>query len=474
MAAEEVTAVQVHRVLEAEPVRSLVDHEQRGGGRGLTAARAVDPAVVIETIEASGLRGRGGGGFPTGRKWRTIAEFASRGSIPATVVVNAAEGEPGSYKDRSIILGNPFRVLEGALIAAHAVGADGVLVAIKSTFTAEAAALRSALAEIEAAGWTNGVPVAIVEGPGAYLYGEETALLEVLDGRPPFPRVSNPWHRGVEEQSDGSAPATLVNNAETLANVPGIVVEGADWFRSVGTDDSPGTIVCTVSGDVTRPGVVEVAMGTPLRELLEEHGGGARKGRRLVAALSGVANPFVPADGFDAPLSHEGMAAAGAGLGTGGFIAFDDATDLVAVAAGVSRFLAVESCGQCTPCKQDGLALSELLARVARSEGEELDLAAIADRAATVTDGARCFLAQQHQNVVTSALRLFDDELREHVARRRPGRDPFPVAPIATIEDGQVTIEGSQLDKQPDWTFDRTDSGKAPADRIDERAGDRG
>jgi NADH:ubiquinone oxidoreductase subunit F (NADH-binding) len=471
MAAEEVTAVQVHRVLEVEPVRSLVDHEQRGGGRGLTAARAVDPAVVIETIEASGLRGRGGGGFPTGRKWRTIAEFASRGSIPATVVVNAAEGEPGSYKDRSIILGNPYRVLEGALIAAHAVGADGVIVAIKSSFTAESAALRTAIAEVEEAGWTTGVAVAVVEGPGAYLYGEETALLEVLDGRDPFPRVSNPWHHGVEEQPDGSAPPTLVNNAETMANVPGIIAEGPDWFRSVGTAESPGTIVCTVSGDVERAAVVELAMGTPLRELLEEHGGGARKGRRLVAALSGVANPFLPSDLFDTPLTHEHMAAAGAGLGTGGFIAFDDGTDLVAVAAGVSRFLAVESCGQCTPCKQDGLAMSELLARIASSEGEELDLVALADRSSSVIVGARCFLAQQHQNVVTSALRLFDADLRAHVAKQRPAAAPVPVAAISSIDaDGGLTIDGSQLDKQPDWTFDAVDSGKSPADRIDERA----
>jgi NADH:ubiquinone oxidoreductase subunit F (NADH-binding) len=463
--------VLVNRVLDVEPVRSLADHTQRGGGRGLTAARAVEPSVIIDTIDAAGLRGRGGGGFPTGRKWRTIAEYAKRDSIPTTVVVNAAEGEPGSYKDRSILVGNPYRVLEGALIAAHAVGADGVIVAIKSTFTAESAAVRAALVEIEAAGWTKGVSIAVVEGPGAYLYGEETALLEVLDGREPFPRVSNPWHHGVEELPDGTAPATLVNNVETMANIPGIVVEGPEWFRSVGTAESPGTIVCTVSGDVNRAAVVELAMGTPLRELLEEHGGGARKGRRLVAALSGVANPFLPADRFDAPLSHEGMAAAGGGLGTGGFIAYDDATDLVAVAAGVSRFLAVESCGQCTPCKQDGLAMSDLLARVARSEGEELDLVALADRASSVTVGARCFLAQQHQNIVTSALQLFDADLREHVARRRPGCDPVPIAPIAGIDDGALTIDGSQLDKQPDWTFDAVDSGKSPADRIDERAG---
>ena len=234
------------------------------------------------------------------------------------------------------------------------------------------------------AGWVDGVDVDVLEGPSEYLYGEETALLEVLDGRAPFPRLAPPYRHGADELGDGTtspadvdmagptpdtvAPPTLVNNTETMANVPGILAHGPDWFRSVGTPESPGTIVCTITGATARDGVGEVPMGTPLATVIDELGGGPVAGRRLVAAMSGVANPVLPAARFDTPLSYEAMAAAGSGLGAAGFIVFDDADDLVAVAAGVSRFLAVESCGQCTPCKQDGREISEILARLGRNE----------------------------------------------------------------------------------------------------------
>jgi NADH:ubiquinone oxidoreductase subunit F (NADH-binding) len=225
----------------------------------------------------------------------------------------------------------------------------------------------------------------------------------------------------------GGAPPTLVNNLETIANVPGILAEGADWFRQLGTPESPGTIVCTVSGATVRSGVGEIELGTPLADAIELIGGGPRPGRRLVAALSGVANPIVPAARFATRLTYEDMQAIGSGLGAAGFIVFDDQSDMAAVAAGVSRFLAVESCGQCTPCKQDGLALAELLARICDDGGSEHDLATVADRVSTVADEARCYLAQQHQQVVGS--------IRE-------------------------------LEKQPDWSYDPTDSGKSPIDRL--------
>ena len=468
------------RVLPAQPMTDLTTYRAAGGGRGLDAARRLGPAATVDEIEASGLRGRGGGGFPTGVKWRTVAGNASAATA-ATVVVNAAEGEPGTFKDRSILRANPFAVVEGAIIAALAVGADRAVFALKETFGEELDLLRAAIGEVEAEGWSEGINLGVATGPGEYLFGEETALLEVLDGRPPFPRIAPPFRHGVDEVGQdpdepagtamarpgaGGAPPTLVDNVETVANVPGILAEGATWFRAVGTPESPGTIVCTITGATARHGVGEVTMGTTLAEVLETIGGGAREDRRLVAAMSGVANPLVPAEHFTTPLTYEHMQAIGSGLGAGGFIVFDDATDFAAVAAGVSRFLAVESCGQCTPCKQDGLAIAEHLARITRSEANDYDLAGVADRVATVADEARCSLATQHQLVIDSILRLFPQSLRDHVEGRLPPAEVESVGPLVGLADGRAEVDVARLAKQPDWTFDDVDSGKTPVERL--------
>jgi NADH:ubiquinone oxidoreductase subunit F (NADH-binding) len=473
------------------PCDDLAAYERLGGGEGLDVARKLEPDAVIEEVEASGLRGRGGAGFPTGRKWRTVAANRS-GRAPTTVVVNAAEGEPGSFKDRAILRGNPYRILEGALIAARAVAADRVIVATKASFERELARLHGAAAELTAAGWTDGVSVEVVAGPGHYLYGEETALLEVLDGRQPFPRVAPPYRHGVDEVGDGTtsaagvelagpgsttvAPPTLVNNVETLANVPGVLAQGPAWFRSVGTDDSPGTMVFTITGSTARHGVGELPLGTPLREVIERVGGGARPGRRIVAVLSGVSHPLLPAALVETAASYEALDGVGAGLGAAGFIVFDDSDDLAAVAAGVSRFLAVESCGQCTPCKQDGLALADLWRQILSGEADDRTLAEIADRAATVNEEARCFLAHQHQRVVQSVLRRFPDEVRRHLAVGGGGTGtgdatagaPVLIAPIVDIVDGVARLDEREAAKQPDWTYDAVDSGQSPADRIDQ------
>lgn len=476
------------RVLPATPVRALADAEHFGDA--LTAARATDAGALVELVEASGLQGRGGAGFPVGRKWRTVV--ANRApDVASTVVVNAAEGEPGSFKDRAILRADPFRMLEGALIAAHAVGADSVVVATKASFSVEVDRLRSAIAELDAAGWTEQVPIALVAGPDEYLFGEETALLEVIDGRPPFPRIAPPYREGIDEMfehasdtTSGSssaahvelagpsgetvAPPTLAGNLETFSNVAAIVRNGADWFRSLGTDDSPGTIVCTVSGDTVRAGVAEVELGTPLREALEQIGGGARPGRELVAAVSGVANPVLPARLFDTPLTYDAMRAAGSGLGAAGFVVFDDTRDLVSVAAGVARFLAVESCGQCRHCKDDGLALAAALARLSRSQAGPGDRDELARRLDLVAEGARCNLATQQQLVVGSILQGAPELVDAHASGHAPGVDPAHVAELHDIADGRAVLDERQLSKQPDWTYDPVDSGQWPADRLDD------
>jgi NADH-quinone oxidoreductase subunit F len=470
------------RVLPTEPVASLDDYVRQGGGRGLEAARRLGPTGVIEDLEASGLRGRGGAGFPTGRKWRTVAENDSP-AVPPTVVVNAAEGEPGTFKDRAIVRATPYRVLEGALAAAATLGSDGVVVAMKASFHQEIARVRAAMAEVREAGWADGVEMYVVEGPSEYLFGEETALLEVIAGRQPFPRVAPPFRHGVDETGTAVAsaasgvemagpdaqvmPPALVNNAETYANAAAILAEGPDWFRSVGTEQSTGTIVCTVTGHTRRHGVAEFPMGTPLREVIDTIGGGTASGHEVMAVMSGVATPLLPGSGLDTPVSYEGMEEAGSGLGTGGFIVFDDTTDPASVAEGVSHFLAVESCGQCTPCKQDGLALSQLLESLRRSESDEQALSAIEDRVRTVSEEARCYLAHQHQRVVDSILRLFPDELAAHVDGRRGAGRPELIVPILDIADGHAVLDEGYGRKQPDWTFDEVYSGQSPADRTE-------
>ncbi len=478
------------RVLPPEPIRSLDAYVAAGGGAGLENARSSGADAVIAEITRSGLGGRGGAGFPAGRKWAAVAANRSA-SIPAAVVVNAAEGEPGSFKDRAIIRANPFAILEGALIAALTVGADEVIVGAKRTFTTEIALLRAAIAEAETAGWSDGLDVKVFEGPSEYLYGEETALLEVIDGRYPFPRIAPPYRRGVEEvvehqddvTSESSsashvelagpageevAPPALVSNAETFANVALIVALGADWFREVGTPGSPGTIVCTVSGCTQRAGVGEFAMGTPLREVLVALGGGPRDGHAFVAAMSGVSNPLVPAALFDTPMSHEAMREIGSGLGTGGLIVFDDTVDLAAVAAGVARFLAVESCGQCAACKADGLQIAEVLTRLAHSVPHPDDLDTLHERLASVADGARCNLATQQQVVIGSILDRFPDSITAHARNTAPAVTPVLIAPITELRDGVAALDEHETRKQPDWTYDEVDSGTWPADRLDD------
>ncbi len=479
-----------HRILDPEPVASLDAYLQAGGGRGLKAAQALGPAATIDEVTAAGIRGRGGAGFPTGTKWQTVTANASTIRC-STVVVNAAEGEPGSFKDRALIDRNPYRVLEGALIGAYAVGADHVIVGMKRTATRQIERMRAAIEAMRSWDLAAGVHLDLVEGPTEYLLGEETALLEAIDGRHPFPRIAPPYRRGADEivehaddVTSGSglsahvemagagdeyeAPPTLVDNVETFAHVTLALAEGADWFRELGTDESPGTLLCTVSGCVTRSGVGEFAMGTPLHEIIESVGGGARPGRKIRAVLQGAAAAVITADQLDTPASWEGMQSIGSGLGAAAFIVLDDATDIVAVAASLSRFLAVESCGQCTPCKQDSLLITDALTRIARTEGTDADLDEVRRRIETVTFGARCSLATQEQVVIGSFLEAFGPDLKARVEHSEPTGEAVAIVPMVDLQDGVPVLDTTFERKQPDWTYDEHWSGKAPADRLDD------
>jgi NADH-quinone oxidoreductase subunit F len=483
-----------HRVLHPKPIRSLAEYvDHLAGGTGLEQARQLDPWALIGVIEESGLRGRGGAGFPTGRKWRTVRENLSA-SMRSTVVVNAAEGEPGTFKDRTILRCNPYHVLEGALIAAHAVDAGQVVIGLKRSFVSEVERVRSAIGEITTAGWTADVEVIVFEGPDEYLYGEETALLETLDGRLPFPRISPPFRRGVTEivetaadlhsgsglsahvdmagpGSETEAPPALVDNVETLANVPRIIERGPLWFRTEGTERSPGTIVCTITGQVESPGVGEIMMGTTLRDAIEEIAGGAVGGREILAVLPGVSSAIIPAAHLDTPLTYEDMGAIGSGLGSAGYYVLDASADPVAAVAGVSRFLAIESCGQCSPCKQDGLVLSDLLTRIARSDATERDLATLTHKAATVADGARCSIGTQQQAVVNGLLEHFVARVHDHLNGAAPPADPLVVAELVDIRGNTAFVDERHASKQPDWTYDDEWRGETPVERFtDHRA----
>ncbi len=478
-------ARRVHRVTVPTTIGSLERYVRARGGRGLTAARALEPAEVVAVINESGLRGRGGAGFPTGRKWQTVLAFHSD-VFATTVVVNAAEGEPGTFKDRHILLTNPYQVIEGALIAARAVRANEIVIGVKHKEVAVVASARRAVDEIVAAGWCEAITIRLCEGPDEYLYGEETALLEVVDGRFPFPRIAPPWRRGVTEvvqhdfeaapasnlsgrvQMAGAtdAPPALVDNVETMANVAHILARGADWFRTDGTTQTPGTFVCTITGDTTRAGIGEIIAGTTLRDAIELIGGGCAGGRSIKAVLAGVSNRVITADQLDTPITYEDMQPLGIGPGSGGFIVFDDTADMVAVACGVARFLATESCGQCTPCKQDGLTIAERLVRIGHNDATPQDFDILTKRLRTVADGARCFLATQQQVTVESIIEAFADEFTAHREHAAPRVEPTLIAELVAISGSEAMWDEHHLAKQPDWSFDSVWNGEAPADRY--------
>jgi NADH:ubiquinone oxidoreductase subunit F (NADH-binding) len=337
-----------------------------------------------------------------------------------------------------------------------------VYVATKRSYRREVQALTRAAVELGATGLLQELSVNIVEGPNDYLYGEEKALLEVIEGRDPLPRLLPPYELGLFATDSaigweaGARPVsarsesnpTVVNNVETLASAAHIMANGVEWFRSLGTAESPGTVVATVVGDVVRPGVHEVEMGTPFSALLQVCGG-PLPGRQFKAAFSGVSNAVLPAAAFDVPLTYEDMAAHGTGLGAAGFVVYDDSVNMTVVAHALSSFLARESCGQCPPCKQGSLAITANLATICRGEGTDQTLAELAARLRGVTDANRCFLGTEEQVVVSSILREFPEDvaaLLEHTgASTRAVRVPL-IHDIA--DDG--TVEYSTVDYDTD------------------------
>jgi len=403
--------------IDVPDIHRFETYAARGGYETLRKCLAAGrPEEVIETVTASGLTGRGGANFPTGLKWRTVRD--SPGT--AYVVVNGKESEPGAFKDREMMEKLPHRVLEGALIAAHAVGADEVVFFIRGAFKKAYRRIAQAVEEAEAAGIIgDGLHVHLHKSPEAYICGEETALIEALEGRRPMPRGKPPYPavKGFKGRP------TLVNNVETLANVPGIVGRGAEWYRGLGTPEAPGTRVFCVSGLVRRPGVYECEVGIPLSGLLEL-AGGVREGHTLKAVIpGGTSTPLLTPDQVHVALSPKALQAAGSMLGTASVIVYDETVCMVDMAANLSQFYRDESCGKCTPCRDGTQMLYALLTRIEHGGGEPDDL----DRLMRICDytptGSVCGLGVGAVVPVISALKHFRGEFEAHL---KLGRCPLP------------------------------------------------
>jgi NADH:ubiquinone oxidoreductase subunit F (NADH-binding) len=455
-------------LLPSEPITSLDAYlGTEFGGLGVGTAQRIGPAATIQVIADSGLRGRGGGGFPTGRKW---AGIASQSGTRRYLVCNGAEGEPGTFKDRALLRTNPYQVVEGVIIAAFAIGADEAFICLKRTFEAEITAVTRAVQEFQSAGICSDCTVNVVAGPDEYLFGEEKAMLEVIEGKPPLPRWFPPYEHGLfaaspqegweagphgaHRRADEPNP-TLVNNVETLANVPHILARGAEWFRSMGTPESPGSVVATVVGDVAAPDVGEVELGTPLRAVIDAVGSGLLEGRSVKAVFSGVANPVIRSAHLDTPVSYEGLSSIGSAMGAAGFIVYDDTACMVDAAYRFSRFLYIESCGQCAPCKIGSGEITVHLERIETGAGDDGDIAAMQGWLERVTDGNRCYLAVEEQLLVASVLRAFPEEFAEHMELHRcprPVRRPIPK--LIDLAGGRATYDEAFWRKRPDWTYD--------------------
>jgi NADH:ubiquinone oxidoreductase subunit F (NADH-binding) len=451
-----------HWLLPQSPYESYSAYAKATGESAVAKARKAAPEAILAEVERSGLRGRGGGGFPTGTKWGSIHKHKCP---KRTVVCNAAEGEPGTFKDRWLIRRNPYAVLEGMLIAAHVVRTQELYIAIKESFKKEIERLRHAVEEFKSAGLLDGFTLRIVPGPEEYLFGEEKALLNVLEGQGPLPREAHypPYERGLLATQESPNPA-LVNNVETFAHVPSIVRLGADSFRKLGTADTPGTLLFTLCGDVEKPGVYEAEAGLPLRELFFRLGGGPRGPRSFKAALCGVSAAVIGPEKFETRADFGSLRMINAGLGSGGFILLDDEASMPRVAQAVARFLYVESCNQCTACKH-GLrtasgAIDELFgAKTATPDDYERALFG----ARSAPQGNRCYLPQGGSVVLSSLLGRFKGEFDAQLSRPKSGPGRWRLPKIVDYDEStkKFLYDVRQETKNPDWTYKEAQSSTA-------------
>jgi NADH-quinone oxidoreductase subunit F len=409
-----------------EPGLASIDtYRKLGGYRSIEKAfKQMTPEEVLKQLEDSGLRGRGGAGFSMGKK----ASFLPRGEMDKYLCCNADESEPGAFKDRELIQKNPHQLIEGLIIAARAAGANRCFIYIRGEYDLQGDILDAAVDEAYDAGFLGKdvlgtgeqVELAVHRGAGAYIAGEETALLDSLEGKRANPRLKPPFP-AVQGLYDGP---TLINNVETLSNAPHIIRKGADWFKGFGTEQSPGTKVVSVSGDVKRPGNYEIELGIPTRALIEDLAGGPLDGRKIKGIFPGGSSSpvLLPEECLDQPYSFEAMADAGSMLGSGSIIVFDDTTSVVELALRTARFYHHESCGKCTPCREGTNWTVKMLERMIRGQATPIDLETVSSVQTNIIGNCLCVLGDSMAMPVGSMVQKFRDEFLEAIQGGVPAR----------------------------------------------------
>jgi len=400
---------------------NIDDYIAAGGYEALAKALAMTPEQVIEQVTKAGLRGRGGAGFPTGLKWHLTR------IVPGDVkyvICNADEGDPGAFMDRSVLESDPHSVLEGMIIGSYAIGARQGFMYVRAEYPVAVRRLRHAIEQARERGFLgknilgsgHDFDISIREGAGAFVCGEETALMMSIEGRRgmPTPRPPYPSEKGLWEKPSS------INNVETFANVPYILSKGAEVFASIGTAKSKGTKVFALAGNVVKGGLVEVPMGTTLREIIFDIGGGIRDGRELKAIQTGgPSGGCIPASLADTPIDYDSLAQAGSIMGSGGLLVMDDRTCMVDVARFFIAFSVEESCGKCTFCRVGTRQMSEILERITHGQGTPEDLVKLEDIAIKVKQGSLCGLGQTAPNPVLTTLRNYREEYEAHVNEKR-------------------------------------------------------
>ena len=391
----------------------LSDYQAVGGYAALAKARQMTPEALIEELQTSNLRGRGGAGFPMGRKASLIDRKSGR---PTYLVVNADESEPGAFKDREVMARIPHRLIEGCLISAHAIESKHVFIYIRGEYLTEYEILQAAVDEARAAGLFAEVDVIVHRGAGAYICGEETALLDSLEGRrgqprprPPFPPVQGLY-----------GMPTQINNVCTIASVPSIVEMGAEEWRKLGPETSPGTAIFSISGNVERPGNYELVLGSAMRELIYDHAGGISGGRALKGIIPGGSSvPILTPDQIDLPLDYDSIQAAGSFFGSASLIVVDDRCCMVQLALRATKFYMHESCGKCTPCREGTRWMVQILERIEAGEAELADLDLLRSVGDRILGKSLCALGDFAVYPVASYMRNYPAEFMAHVEQRR-------------------------------------------------------
>lgn len=417
---------------------SIDDYIERGGYKALEKAlRNMTPDEVLSEVIKSGLRGRGGGGFPTGRKWKACKDTPR---FPKYIICNGDEGDPGAFMDRSIMEGDPHTIIEGMLICAYVLQAEKGFIYVRDEYDLAVKYLGQAIMDARKRGFLGrnilgsslSFDIELVRGGGAFVCGEETALIKSIEGYPgePHDKYVFPTEKGLWGQP------TVINNVETWANIPVIVLEGGEKFASIGTKGSPGTKVFSLVGKVVNTGLVEVPMGITLREIIYEIGGGVPNGRQFKAVQTGgPSGGCIPAHLLDLEVDFDTLTREGSMMGSGGIIVMDDTTCMVEVARYYTNFLAGESCGKCAPCREGLKALLTILNRIVKGEGVIKDLKLLEDIAEVMQEASLCALGRTAPNPVLSTLKYFRDEYIAHIVDKRCPAGVCPELTVFEIDD---------------------------------------